>query len=166
MGRAIGAGILAGVAGAVACGLVLTVVSDPTAAGIVTPMTLISRALGTGSRPAAWLAVFGAGALLGAVFGVIAGARGSDAGRIASIGFFYLLGVWLVLTFAAVPLLLGIGPTDIVRNRDLWPWLPGMMVAAIAYAGILTAAFTVLRDHRPAVTDVERERDRDLRRAA
>lgn len=162
MGRAWLAGIIGGLAGGLAAGALLTVMTQTGSSGPqVTVMELIAAAIGATSLLGPWLLVLGMSAVLGAVFGLVAGTRDRDA--IAGAGVFYLLALWLLASLVALPLALGLAPIVSVRAPELWPWLPGTLVAAIAFTSPLTA-IVIARPQRRRTDAVAR--DRELRRAA
>lgn len=163
--RALGAGIIGGLAGSALAGLFLMVMHYTGTNGpFVTPLGLTARSVASDGLLGGWLVVLAIGAVLGAGFGLVARACRYRSDVVAPIGFFFSVVLWAVVSFAAIPALLGVTPVDVVRIPEYWPWLFGMLVPCIAFTSILAAVVLALApDRRMAAAGSQ---DETLRRAA
>jgi hypothetical protein len=142
-------GILAGVAAGLVLGTMLTIMAQELAGdGFVTLMDVVARNLGSERLAVAWLVELAVSAGLGAVFGLLAGRRMPDAGAVASRALFFGLVLWVATGLVAVPELFGVSPLAVPGRRDLWPWMPALLIGWLLFASVLAGTFTWLGARR------------------
>jgi hypothetical protein len=165
MRSSIASGIVAGLAGGIVLGTMLTFMTqDATAQGFVTLMGLVARDVGSTRLAVGWLVELGVCAALGALFGALCGRRPPDAGAVASRALFFGLVLWGVSSLVGVPMLYGLPPVRGVVRSEVFPWIPALLAGWLLFVSVLAASFVWLgQRRRPAVRSAS---PRDIRRAA
>jgi len=161
----IGAGALAGLAGGVVWGVLLSLMQTLTLVGgdvDVSMMSQIGRAVRSESLLVAWGVHLLISVALGVLFGVVAGrwADRQDTGAASGLAFGLL--VWVFGWQVAMPLLLGEPVFGFVRELRYTPFAVGSLMGHIIYGAVLGGGVGLLRQRG------EREAARltSLRRAA
>jgi hypothetical protein len=138
-------GVVAGLLAGVLFATMLTIMSQPLRGdGFGTLMGQLTGAVGSKHLLVGWALVLAVSAVLGGLFGVLAGARGLDAGTVTSLGLFYGLALWVMVGLVVVPRLLGLPAAAALRARELWPWLPAILIGCMLFVGVLSAVFVWL----------------------
>jgi hypothetical protein len=146
MGSRLACGIVAGVAGGVVYGVMLHIMTVP-APGyeFLTGIQLFARAVGSDLAVAGWAVHLVVSAAIGALFGLLAGALGREAGAVAAWGLVFALAFFALDILVVTPRLLGLPPVAALAERALWAILPGSLMGHLVYAAVLAGGFLWLR---------------------
>ena len=142
---ALASGIVAGLAGGVLLGLVLTVVV-PTNPGLpaASLMELLDRRVGVSRMLVGWLVVLAASGVLGALFGAMLRNRRTPE-RAAVVALVYAFVLWVVDGLVGVPLLFGAAPLTGLANPALWPLVVMAFGITLLFTSVMAATFLALR---------------------
>ena len=146
MGSRLVCGIVAGVAGGFVYGLMLYIMTVP-APGyeFLTGIQLFARSVGSDRAVAGWAVHLGVSAVIGALFGLLAGGLARDSAGVAAWGLLFGLAFWGLDMLIVTPRLLGLPPVLALGEQALWAILPGSLMGHLVFAAILAGAFMWLR---------------------
>jgi hypothetical protein len=143
------AGVVAGFAGGVVFGLMMTMMTAPAPDGGRVPMmAMVAQVVGSASLGVGWAYHLFNSALIGGLFGWILGPR--VRGTLAGAGWGALYGfVWWVLgALVLMPILLGMPAFAPPLMAPMRPVAAGSLVGHVVFGVVLGVAFVWLRDRR------------------
>ena len=146
---ALASGIVAGLAGGVLLGLVLTVVvlTHPELP-VASLMELLDRRVGASRALVGWIVVLAASGVLGALYGaLLRNRRTPESASIMALVYAVVLGILEGLI--VVPLLVGAAPLVGLANPALWPIAVLAFGINLLFASIMAGTFLALRPHEP-----------------
>jgi hypothetical protein len=156
-------GLVAGVAGGIPLGLLLSAIV-PSDMGLPgrSLMELVAAAMGSKHVALAWIVMLGISALLGVIFSGLV-RRAADAGTVASMALLSGVVLWAIVGTVVAPLLTGGRPLVGLTDMKVWPLVVGALMLSLLFWSVVAAVFLWHR-HRRARAEVTGVRE--LRRAA
>lgn len=146
-------GIVSGLAGGVAFGIMMQMMNAPTPEGGQMPMmAMVAEVVRSDSMVVGWLYHLINSAVIGAIFGWLFGARSQN--FVAGIGWGALYGFawWILGGLLLMPLFLGMQPFAPIQMEPMRPVAMGSLVGHLIYGLILGGGFAVLKHGIPGTT--------------
>lgn len=141
----IGAGIVAGLAGGVVFGIMMTMMTAPTPEGGEMPMmAMIADVVRSDSLVVGWLYHLTNSAIIGAIFGWVLGDGGMDYGGGAIKGVLYGAIWWILGAQILMPLFLGMPLFASLRMPPMRMVAVGSLIGHVIYGVILGLVFASL----------------------
>lgn len=139
------AGAVAGLLAGVVFGAMMQTMTAPTPEGGEVPMMMmVAQVVRSDSLVIGWLYHLFNSAVIGALFGVVLGARARAYGVGLGLGAMWGLVWWVLGGLILMPILLGMPAFAAVRMPDMRPVAIGSLVGHLLYGLILGAAFVRL----------------------
>jgi hypothetical protein len=144
------AGVLAGLIGGIVFGVIMQLMSAPTPDGGTMPMmTMVAMVVRSESLLVGWLYHLFNSAVIGALFGLVFGARATTNVSGASLGAAWGVIWWVLGGLILMPIFLGMPAFGSLRMPAMRPVAMGSLIGHLVYGVITGIAY--VRLHRPAV---------------
>ena len=158
MGRYVLAGVLAGLAGGVAFGLMMQFMTAPAPDdGQVPMMQMVANVVRSDNLAVGWVYHLFNSAVLGAIFGLLARNRLSSYAIAVGGGAIYGLVWWVLGALILMPVFLGMAPFAPLTMVPMVPVALGSLVGHLIYGVILgTGYLAILATRMPALSNLGR----------
>lgn len=146
-------GIVAGLVGGVAFGIMMQMMSAPTPEGEQMPMmAMVAKVARSDSMAVGWVYHLFNSAVIGAVFGWLLGARSQRFRPALRWGAAYGFVWWILGALILMPLFLGMQPLAPLLMEPMRPVAMGSLAGHLVYGVILGGGFAMLKQGIPGLT--------------
>lgn len=153
MSGRIGASVVGGLIAGVVMGIMMMTMAAPTPDGGQMPMlAMVGQIVGSPTLTAGWIYHLFNSAVIGAIFGVVCGARVHDYSSALGWGALYGLVWWVLGGLILMPVMLGMAPFAPLMMPPMQMVAMGSLVGHLLFGVILGVAYVWL--HVRAVTTV------------
>jgi hypothetical protein len=158
VGRYVLAGVLAGLAGGVVFGLMMQFMTAPAPDdGRFPMMQMVANVVRSENLAVGWIYHLFNSAVLGAIFGLLAGNRLHSYPIAVGVGAMYGLVWWVLGALILMPVFLGMAPFAPLIMATMVPVALGSLVGHLIYGVILGAGYlAILAPRMPALGNLER----------